>query len=62
MSLKKTNDKYQCSMCKGVFDKGWSDEEADKEAKDRWGIDNASQNKEMAVICDDCWPKINPTL
>ena len=38
--------------CHGVFDKGWSDEEATKEQKENWG--NTPDN-EMEILCDECY-------
>jgi hypothetical protein len=43
---------YRCEMCQGVFDEGWSDEEAHKEA-DANGLDPA----ECGICCDDCYKK-----
>lgn len=50
-------NEYQCSMCNGVFEKGWSDEEAQAE-HDR---DFPGQSMETsAVVCDDCYQKVCP--
>lgn len=46
---------YQCERCRGVFDTVDGDERADAEAKDLWGVDNASHDPTMSVICDDCF-------
>jgi len=47
------DNEYKCADCGGVFEKGWTDEEAveEKEANGWNGID-------MAVVCDDCYNKI----
>ena len=50
MKLKK--NEYQCDHCKGVFVKGWSDEEAEKESE-QWGDELEKQGR--AIICDDCY-------
>ena len=47
-------NEYKCSMCKNVYEKGWEDEEAKKEAKEIWGD---IPTEEMCVICDDCFNK-----
>ncbi len=45
------SNKYQCAYCKGIFDKGWSDEEAETELEDTFGLP-----KEMCdIVCDDCY-------
>lgn len=44
---------FQCAQCRGVFDFGWTDEEAKAEmAKNGWG---AMPPEDMALICDDCY-------
>lgn len=48
-------DEYKCASCKNIYKNEWSDEEANKEAKDIWGVDNASNNEGMEVICDHCF-------
>jgi hypothetical protein len=53
----KTNQ-YQCAMCKGVFDEGWSDEEAMAETHQLFG--KSFTPEECDVICDDCFNKIHP--
>jgi len=50
-------NEYQCAICKGVFEKGWSDEEAENEVKEIWG---EIPQEERAVICDDCFNRRNP--
>ncbi len=48
-------DTYTCEMCKGTFDKGWTDEEAQAEAERLFpGMDHS----DMAMLCDDCFQKI----
>ena len=48
-------NEYKCDMCKGVFKKGWSDEEQTKEMKDNFGD---LPEKERATVCDDCYKNI----
>ena len=45
-------NEYKCASCGGIFEKGWSDEEAEKEQKEIWG--NIPES-EKVVICDDCF-------
>jgi len=47
-----SNDQYTCALCGGTFDKGWSEEEAEAEAKLLWG-DMPEEDRE--VICDTCF-------
>lgn len=51
------NSEYQCAICKGVFVKEWSDEEALAETQLYW---TGSTQEDCAVVCDDCWEKIKP--
>lgn len=49
-------NEYQCSLCHAVYEKEWSDEDADQEALEIWGVEHASADPEgFAVICDDCF-------
>ena len=43
---------YQCEMCLGVFDFGWTEEEAKKEAED-----NGFDINLCGSVCDDCYNK-----
>lgn len=47
-----TSNQYQCWKCKGVFEKGWSDEEAEAERAANWP--RFSQD-DCDVVCDDCY-------
>ena len=51
------DNEYKCSMCQNVYEKGWSDEEAGKEAKKIWG-DIPTESR--CVICDDCYHRRSP--
>jgi len=48
-------NEYQCAICGGIFKKGRTDEEAEKEAENIWGVKNASTSNRMVVICDGCF-------
>lgn len=57
MTHLKANE-YQCDNCKGVFEKGWSDEEADAEAiANGFGPLDEDDN---VLICDECFNKFKP--
>ncbi len=46
---------YRCALCKGVFEKGWSDEEA----KAEYGqVFPGKPLEEADVVCDDCYKRI----
>ena len=44
--------KYRCTMCKGIFEFGWSPEEATIEAEEH-GLDI----EECGMVCDPCYKK-----
>ena len=48
-------DTFICAGCGKTFQKVKTDKEADTEAKKLFGVDNASEREDMAVICDDCF-------
>jgi hypothetical protein len=48
-------NEYQCSMCGGIFEEGWSEEEATAELGETFpGASKAS----CAVVCDDCYKQV----
>lgn len=49
---------FKCSMCGGIFKKGWSDEEARQERDLIFGV--GYSDKDCKLICDDCFQKIKP--
>jgi len=51
------DNEYKCSMCQNVYEKGWSDEESEKEAKKIWGN---IPTESRCVICDDCFHRRSP--
>ena len=49
------DNSYTCAECQGVFEKGWTDEEAQLEMK----IDFPGMTMgKTAIICDDCYKKL----
>ena len=57
--VKLKENEYQCEICMGIFEKGWSDEEAKQEALDIWG---EIPNEERGLVCDECFKKITDRL
>ena len=51
------DNEYKCEICQNIYEKGWSDEEAENEVKEIWG--EIPQNQ-RATICDDCFNKRSP--
>ena len=49
---------YTCDACHETFEKGQTDEEANIEAKNLHRVENASENQDMAIVCDDCFNKM----
>jgi len=45
---------YRCAACGGTFEEAWTDEEANAEARDVFGMDH-EQDPTMALVCDDCY-------
>ena len=54
------DNEYQCAMCEGVFEKGWSDEEAEQEAGDNFGKPRSEWLGGSAIVCEDCYQGIDP--
>jgi len=46
---------YTCALCKGVFEFGWSDEEAKAELEENF---EGFTTEECDVVCDDCYKKM----
>lgn len=53
--MTQNKDEYQCSVCKGVFDKGWSDEEALDELHVKFP---GYEPPQCSIVCDDCFKKM----
>lgn len=50
-------NEYQCSVCKGIFEKGWTDEEAKSEYSENFPKSEEAGD-EMDVVCDDCYNRM----
>lgn len=57
MSEQLAANEYRCAMCKNVYTKGWTEEEAQTESQGYWPH---LQEDKREVVCDDCWQKIRP--
>lgn len=58
MELKE--NEFQCSLCKGVFEKARTDEEAHQEAIENFGEEIANDEEEMMILCSDCFALVDP--
>jgi len=47
-------NEFECFLCKGIFEKDWSDEEALKELKSVFD----KPVEECELVCDDCYRMI----
>lgn len=45
-------DEFECQVCHGIFEKGWTDEESAAEGEANFGD---IPEDEKALICDPCW-------
>jgi hypothetical protein len=53
---KRKREKYTCATCKGVFYKGWSDEDAKEEFHERHP--DKPIDETTALLCDPCYNAI----
>lgn len=51
-------EEFQCSICGGVFEKGWTEEEARAEEKELFGGNRA----DSAIVCDDCFKQMRGNM
>lgn len=49
------HNEYRCAQCKGVFEKGWSEEEAVAELNETFP---GATVQECSVICEDCYQEM----
>ncbi len=50
---------FTCDRCGGVFEKGWTDDDALAEARDLF---SPAELENPAVVCDDCWQEFMPNV
>ena len=48
-------NQYRCAACGGVFDKGWSDEDAKAEHTKTFP---ETPLDDCAIVCDDCYKRM----
>jgi len=53
-----SEEDFECDMCHETFPTEWTKEEANAEALERFGVEDAADNPDMARVCDDCWAEI----
>jgi len=46
---------YTCAACGGRFTRESDDAEANEEAARDFGVDDASTDPGMEIVCDDCY-------
>ncbi len=54
MSKKST---VMCEACGDVYETAWTDEMAEEEYKQKWGVD-APTGRERAIVCDRCYQRM----
>lgn len=47
---------YTCAVCRGTFEKGWSEEEAQAELKQDFNV----PVEQCDIVCDDCYKEMFP--
>ena len=53
--LAKITNEFKCCACNGVFEKEWTDEEAEKEKDELFG---GIPLEDCDLVCDDCFKKM----
>lgn len=49
---------FKCEICDGVFEQGWTEEEAKMEFKKRFP-DHDVEAEDNAMVCEDCLHKVD---
>lgn len=52
---------YQCTNCRNIYMKAWSDEECTEEYKENF-LNDLNREWTTEVICDDCYKEFKPWL
>jgi len=52
------DNEYKCELCKGVFEKDQTEEEARAEEKEMFG----GNDPDAALVCDDCYKEMFPWM
>ena len=48
-------NEFTCDMCRNTYEKEWTDDEAEAEMKEIWGV---IPKEDRAIVCDDCFNSI----
>ena len=59
MTNKIPQEKFKCAVCKGIFEKGLTDEEAKEQYKKEFP-NLPFEDYEQNLVCDDCYKKMFP--
>ena len=51
-------NEFKCARCLGVFEKAWTDGEAEQEAKKLFGVSDAMKHPGMSTVCDTCFKEV----
>jgi len=51
--MKLKDNEYECALCKNIYKKKVTDEEAEKELKEQFGPNATIEDSE--IVCDDCY-------
>lgn len=51
---------FTCAACLQTFCETRSEAEANDEARELWGVEEASKRDDFVKVCDDCFRKYNP--
>lgn len=60
MKIEQHDQLFTCEACKNTFRAVLTTKEAEDEAEKLFGVKDASENPNMAIVCDDCFNKIIP--
>lgn len=53
-------DTYECAVCRGVFRKTVSDEEALAEMRETWlPLPDDDKPGALGIVCDDCYAQVS---
>lgn len=56
--------KFTCAQCGIDFEvtdeDNWTQEDAEKECEEMFGVADPKSHPGMAVVCDDCWKELVP--
>jgi len=58
MSEPLKDNEFKCSLCGGIFEKDWTDEESWEEAEEIWGKERVKHKGDFDVICDGCFKRM----